>query len=181
MRFVRVIKVLGIAAAVMMLAAGAFLPFFSPGFDSAACCILGGLFIVTGAVRICGYFSKDLYRLAFQFDLAAGLFLILTGAVLIFMPQRIYMAFPIVGFFTLIDGLLRLQTSLDARRFGVRTWWVILALGVCSVVLGALILLYSLKNADRMIWLLGMALVVTAAESLYLILTTVRVARKDGK
>ena len=34
---------------------------------------LGILFLVWGVFKICGYLSGDLYRLAFQFDLACGI------------------------------------------------------------------------------------------------------------
>ena len=77
----------------------------------------------------------------------------------------------------LIDSLLRLQTALDARRFGVRRWWIILALGICSAVLGALLLLHPFEGADMMMRLLGASLVAAAVQNLYVILTTVRVTR----
>ena len=42
------------------------------------CYLLGACLLVTGITRIIGYLSRDLYRLAFQFDLAFG---ILTAAI----------------------------------------------------------------------------------------------------
>ena len=38
---------------------------------------IGALMIIFGAVKIIGYLSKDLYRLAFQFDLCFGILFIL--------------------------------------------------------------------------------------------------------
>ena len=37
--------------------------------------LIGIILIVFGAVRMAGYFSKDLYRLAFQHDLTSGIIL----------------------------------------------------------------------------------------------------------
>ncbi|MFQ9732082.1 MAG: hypothetical protein ACLT8X_11075 [Mediterraneibacter faecis] len=34
-----------------------------------------------GIIKMIGYFSKDLYCLAFQYDLACGIFLIILGVV----------------------------------------------------------------------------------------------------
>ena len=36
--------------------------------------LIGVCFVITGGARIFGYFSNDLYRLAFQFDFAFGVF-----------------------------------------------------------------------------------------------------------
>ena len=48
-----------------------------PGFSVLLLCRLSGLLLVLfGAIRIVGYVSKDLYRLAFQYDLAFGILLI---------------------------------------------------------------------------------------------------------
>ena len=48
-----------------------------PGFSAKALGIICGiLLILFGAVRIAGYFSRDLYRLAFQYDLPLGFLLI---------------------------------------------------------------------------------------------------------
>lgn len=178
MEFMGKIKVFAAAVSGALLLAGLGLCIFPQASAAVICCLFGALFIVAGAVRICGYFSKDLYRLAFQFDLAAGLLLILAGLFLVLFPERVYTALPVLtGIFVLIDSLLRLQTALDARRFGVRRWWIILALGICSAVLGALLLLRPFEGADMMMRLLGASLVAAAVQNLYVILTTVRVTR----
>ena len=44
-----------------------------PETAAGLCVLLGAAVIACGAVKLMGYFSDDLYRLAFQFDLAAGL------------------------------------------------------------------------------------------------------------
>lgn len=41
--------------------------------------LLGIVLIVFGCVKLVGYFSKDLFRLAFQYDLAFGVLLIAGG------------------------------------------------------------------------------------------------------
>ena len=44
--------------------------------------IVGCVLVAFGVVKLIGYFSKDLYRLAFQFDLAFGILLLALGAAL---------------------------------------------------------------------------------------------------
>ena len=47
----------------------------------------GVAMIVFGAVRLVGYFSRDLFRLAFQYDLQFGILLIIMGAVTLMKPD----------------------------------------------------------------------------------------------
>ena len=55
-----------------------------PEFSAAALGVIGGVtLIVFGVVRLIGYFSRDLYRLAFQYDLACGIFLIVLGVIML--------------------------------------------------------------------------------------------------
>lgn len=61
---------------------------------------VGMILIIYGIVKVIGYFSDDLYCLAFQYDLACGLFLIAMGMIL-------------------LDALLKIQISKDARKFGL--------------------------------------------------------------
>ena len=45
-----------------------------PGIALNAVCIIFGIYlIIYGVVKIIGYFAKDVYQLAFQFDLALGI------------------------------------------------------------------------------------------------------------
>ena len=55
-----------------------------PDFSVTLLCRLGGgIMVLFGLVKIVGYCSKDLYRLAFQFDLAFGILLVALGVILI--------------------------------------------------------------------------------------------------
>ena len=49
--------------------------------------LLGIGMIAFGAIKLVGYFSRDLFRLAFQYDLAFGLLLIALGAVTLAHPS----------------------------------------------------------------------------------------------
>ena len=83
--------------------------------------ILSSFFIVIGAAKLFGYFCNDLYRLAFQFDFAIGAFFVLLGG-LTYYPI-VFENLPIVVcFFALISALLKIQTSFDAKKFGMKMW-----------------------------------------------------------
>lgn len=85
--------------------------------------ILGVGMIVFGIVKIIGYFSKDLFRLAFQYDLAFGGLLIALGIIVLTSPERLLSFFCIVmGIAVLCDGLFKIQIAIDSKPFGIKTW-----------------------------------------------------------
>ena len=72
-----------IATSMLWCAAGLLLIFLPGTSVKILCMAAGGLLTVCGIIKIIGYFSKDLYRLAFQFDLALGLLCLLLGLILL--------------------------------------------------------------------------------------------------
>lgn len=114
---------------------------WSPLPPLAVCISSGIILIIYGIVKVIGYFSNDLYCLAFQYDLACGLFLIAIGLIVLGCNLRIWEHLaPCFGLLILLDALLKLQTSKDARKFGLGTWNLILGSAVIAGILGVLII-----------------------------------------
>ena len=67
--------------------------------------ICGAVMIVFGIIRLIGYFSKDLYRLAFQYDLTLGIVMIILGAVMLFRPGSL-----------IFPGRSRCKTGLGTKK-----------------------------------------------------------------
>lgn len=88
-----------------------------------------------------GVFLRDLYCLAFQYDLACGLFLVVVGIIVLGCNLRIwnYLS-PALGLLILLDSFLKLQTSKDAQEFGLETWNWILTFSVIAGIFGVLII-----------------------------------------
>lgn len=101
----------------------------------------GVLLIAYGLVRIVGYYADDLYCLAFQYGLACGLLLIILGVIVLALRERVgaYLL-PGLGLLILIDGLLTIQTAGEAKRFGLNSWKLLLAVGLVAGALGAVTL-----------------------------------------
>lgn len=113
-----------------------------PDISGKAVAIAGGIILIAyGIIKITGYLSKDLYCLAFQYDLACGIFLLVLGTVVLAVNQRFkgYLL-PGIGVLILLDSLLCIQTSMDAKRFGLSSWPVILTLSILSGALGAVLI-----------------------------------------
>ena len=169
-----------IVLSVLMCAAGLMLILF-PGISAKAIGIICGIMLAAfGIVRIAGYFARDLYRLAFQYDLASGLLMIALGIVMLLRPDSLMNFLCIVlGIFVLADGLLKIQVSFDARRFGLRPWWLILCLAIASAALGVVLVLCSAQGAKALTVLLGCTLLIDGILSLSTVITAVKIIKNQ--
>lgn len=139
------------------------------------CRVLGVVLMFYGIIRILGYFSHDMYQLAFQFDLAMGIFLLVAGCIFLFRTEWIAELIPaFIGVIVLIDAVFKIQTSLDAKRFGISKWWLILILAVIAGALGAMLLVIPLKVVEFVMVLIGINLVIDGVLNFWVVHDTVR-------
>lgn len=152
-----------------------------PGISVSVVGVAAGVMLIAfGLVKLMGYFSKDLYQLAFQFDLAFGVLLMVLGVVILVSPDRALTFLCIVmGIAILADGLFKLQSSLDARRFGLRVWGLLLALAICAGLIGTLLLLHPGQSARVLMILMGVGVLFEGILNLYFALFAVKIIRKE--
>lgn len=180
MNLIRWIKAAFGVASAAMIAGGVCLMLRPDVSASAICMALGILSVVYGIIRLAGYFCNDLYRLAFQFDMAVGILSILIGGVLLFRSDRVLTYLPIVtGIFLLVDSVLRLQTSIDAKHFGMEKWWAILLVAIAGMAVGTSLLLRPFESSRALARLMGAALMLHGGENLLVCLYTVKVPRRS--
>ncbi len=150
-----------------------------PSFSISLLCWIGGiLLILFGCVKIVGYISKDLYRLAFQFDLAFGILLISLGIILILRTgAMIHIICSLLGICILADALLKIQISIDSKSFGIHQWWMILAAAIITSVIGFLLLFRPYESAQIAMTLLGMSILAEGILNLVTVLTAVKIFR----
>lgn len=138
--------------------------------------VLGVIMIVFGAVKLVGYFSKDLFRLAFEYDLAAGILMILIGTVLVSNPARALEFFcTVLGILVLADGLFKIQISIDSKRFGIRLWWLILSAAIITGALGLALIFAPEESVRVMTVLLGVTLLCDGILNISTMLTAVKI------
>lgn len=153
-------------------------PSFSAAVLSKVC---GVCLILFGIVKIVGYFSKDLFRLAFQYDLASGIFTIILGAAVLMRPDGVMNFICIVlGIYTIADGLLKIQTAVDAKKFGIRKWWLILIFSVLTALCGVLLVAFCGEGSSILTAALGVAIFAEGVLSLITVVTAVKIV-KDVK
>lgn len=141
--------------------------------------ILGIVCLVYGIQKVLGYFSKDPYRLAFQFDLALGIFAGFIGAILLLHPGRVLslVAF-IVGLFMLVESVFKIQTAVDAKRFGLAKWWLILLGALLTLALGVFLLFDPFEGGTLLMTFVGISLVADGIQNLFNAFYTVRILER---
>lgn len=144
------------------------------------CKISGGILILFGLVKMIGYCSRDLYRLAFQYDLAFGILLIALGTVLIFRTEKMMNVLCLLmGICILADALLKVQVSIDSKIFGISKWWLILAAAIITGVVGFLLVLRPSESARVIMILFGVAIFTEGVLNLITILIAVKIIRNQ--
>ena len=138
----------------------------------------GIMLIAFGVVKLIGYFSRDLYQLAFQFDLAFGVLLAVLGIVILVNPDRaLVFLCMMIGIAVMADGLFKLQSSLDARRFGLKSWGFLLALAICAGAIGATLLVHPTQSARVLMILLGVGMLFEGVLNLCMALFAIKIVK----
>lgn len=139
----------------------------------------GGLIcILFGVIKLVGYFSKDLYRLAFQFDFELGLLYIILGLIFVLnLGKAVNYLAVVVGLFVMIDGLFKLRIAKDAKVFGLNNWWIILVVGLLTSILGGCLAFTIGKNSLFCNVLLGLVLLSEGILNLLTALITVKIIK----
>ena len=171
-----------IVMSVLFCALGALLLFMPELSASLIGVLTAAMLIVFGLIKLTGYFSRDLYRLAFQYDLALGILLVALGLMLLTKPGRAmdFMCL-ILGIAVASDGFFKVQMSLDAKRFGLSTWWLILILGVIAGIAGLAAAFHPVEGTKVLMMLLGASLLAEGLLTLSVTLCAVKIIRDQRK
>lgn len=148
-----------------------------PGLSAAVISrALGTAMIVFGIIKLVGYFSKDLFRLAFQYDLGFGLLLIALGVLVLARPGEVLdFIFIALGIAILADGLFKVQIAVDSRRFGISTWWLTMLLAIVAGMVGLALVFRPWDSARLLTTLLGAALLAEGILNLCVAVSTVKI------
>lgn len=174
-------KIINICAASIMFITGIILAVFLKMPDAVLKIIIGCMCILTGAAKILGYFSNDVYRLAFQHDFAVGILNIILGILSFILKGNIRDNISTaIGVYVILDALLKVQTGLDARVFGMRAWKGILISSAAVAIIGIfpLIAPHADVNIVPLNIPIGVAMMAHAAINAWITMYTVKVRAK---
>lgn len=122
--------------------------FFFPDLPAMALsCFSGVILVAYGIIKLVGFFSEDLYCLAFRYDLAFGLLILVIGVLLLIKNVTVAQyLMPGLGWIALLDNLFHIQMSKEARDFGMKEWKLILGLSVTAGVLSVLLIIHGFPS-----------------------------------
>ena len=172
-------KIVHLCSAVIFLVAGLLLALV-PDFEDSGVfrnTIVGVASILIGAAGIYGYFSNDMYRLAFQLDFALGIFNVIFGILLIINPVQLSVLLPTaVSILTLLDGGNKSQMALEGKQFGIQKWYLVLVSAVLEIAAGVVLILLAYHELDVRAWM-GVAMGLVGVTNFWTTMYTVRVRK----
>ena len=78
----------------------------------------------------------------------------------------------------LVDAALKIQTAIDAKKFGISKWWLILMMAVMVAFVGALLLLAPFETGSILVRVLGLSICIDGIMNLIVVMSTVRSIRR---
>ena len=114
----KIVKNVYIIMSLLFCALGSFLMAKPESSVRMLCVLMGTMLILYGIIKGSGYFTRDAFCLAFQFDLAFGILLMAVGVIMIARKNfAVDLIFSVFGILILADALFKIQMSVDAKRF----------------------------------------------------------------
>lgn len=154
-----------------------FMPNVSATAIGIAC---GTMLIVFGIIRLVGYFSKDLFRLAFQYDLAFGILSIFLGILILLKPDNFFNFISIaLGLSIFADGLFKIQIAFDSKEFGIKQWWLIFIEALVAGALGLILVFRPTESSAVLTVLLGVTVLAEGILNLSTVLAAVKIVKNQ--
>ncbi len=153
----------------------------NPEFSASMLGIICGVVLIAfGIVKLIGYFSKDLYRLAFQYDLVFGIVICVLGVLMLVNPGALMTFICItLGISILADSVFKLQIAIDSRKFGIDKWWLILTFSIISGVFGLILMFRPGESSNVISVILGISLLCDGILNFSTVITAVKIVKNQ--
>ena len=176
-------RVLAIAAVISLLL-GLFLFKFYYQYYSYVDYIVGGVIALVGIFSLVAYFAKRMIDGVYRNEFAMGIVCLGIGAWIILRSGDDYTFFlKVIGLLCALDGVIKLQYTLDLTRMGYKKWWLPLAMSILSLAIGVVILMDLLGGLEWAVKVsyVGLALCANTVLDIVTLLTIALRNRKAGK
>lgn len=180
MKNLKMIKNMYLALILCSILVGAVLLIWPQMGVSVMCKVYGVFLLIYGLAKLSGYFTGDLFQLAFQYDFGLGIVSLILGFVLLLRTEHIVEFLAVcIGIFMLVDATLKIQTAIDAKKFGISKWWLILMVAIMVAFVGALLLLAPFETGSVLVRVLGLSICIDGIMNLIVVMSTVRSIRRS--
>lgn len=132
--------------------------------------------VVFGIIKLIGYFSKDLFRLAFQYDLQFGILLCILGTIILALRKK-PVSFVCVsyGISIIVDSMFKCKTAIEAKKFGIAQWWPTFVFAIITGIMGVIVTISPAMSLRTAHILLGISLMCEGALGLSVAISMVKI------
>lgn len=121
--------------------------------------IIGGCFILCGAVALVNYLIKK----DSKFPLVLGIIAVISGIIICAAYRQIVSVIIFfLGVFLLVGGIIDFVNSIDVARMRFRSWIFTIVLSVASIILGVISIVNPFSAQNKIVQLIGGGLVLFA-------------------
>lgn len=139
---VRVLLIMAVISVIIGLALYLFYDEYYNYFDF----IIGGIIALIGLVNIAFYFGKKMIDGVFRSEFAIGVFCIAVGVYVALNGGASFSFLVVIGALCALDGIIKLQYTLDLARMRFGKWWIALIFAVFGMALGVIVLMGILND-----------------------------------
>lgn len=126
------------------------------------CYTAGGMVCLVGLVKVIEYFRTPVSLTNYSLSLVMGLTAVGAGVFVIVKPELLLAVLPtVLGVAVILDGMIKLQNTLDMLRLKDRHWWLTLIVAAVTLGLGVTLILNPFKAAQVLTKFTGIALIAT--------------------
>ena len=149
-----------ILTALIYVVAGAILIIFPDKVQNVICNIIGLVGIILGVIRIFMYLSVEVQDAIYRNDFVEGIVLILIGILVIYQKTIIQSLIPfIVAIVIFVDGFVKLQDGIDAKRLGYDKSYIYVIFAAISIIVGLIVMFNLVDTGNILFQILGGGLV----------------------
>lgn len=147
----------------------------------AICVALGVLLLLGGIFHVVSYFIQSRYSNVIRQSLTIGIVMLLFGAFALLRTDDILRAMPFVfGVLLVIDSATKVQVAFDLRRLAVPLWYLPLAIGLVTALLGIVLVINPFSAVVALNIFIGVSLIVNAVANLVASILFARKPRNEG-
>lgn len=150
-----------------------------PGTTSQIICMmLGGVLLAYGILQIVLYLFNRERTIISQGMMVLGIVFAVIGVWILFKPEMIIMAVPvIVGVLIAIHGLHNVTQAIALKKDGYENWWVAFLLGLVTVIFGGVLIYNPFEAVELVVRIIGASLIYDGLSDIWILSRVFKVRR----
>lgn len=165
-------------SSVILCVAGIVFMVFSGTMVNLIGWILGGVFCIIGAVKLIGYIRSQLL----VSELIVSIICVVAGVLLFLHPGWVMSLLSvIIGIYVLIEGILKIKISIDAKKQEAGSWWVLLAIAIVSIGIGILLVVNPFGISKAFMFMVGLALLLSGIQNIIHAIYTEKILKEMNR